>query len=557
MIGLMLIAISVVSADIPGVAFVTPVASGNISGTNYLINWTNTGNIPGLNLQYKLGACNSANPWQDLVVGMGGSQTTYSWNTASLSGAYCLRINEIGNETLSGNFSVDNTAPVADFAGEPYTCNEASTVTLNASSSYDTHTGIMAYEWELDGDSLYDDGTGVTIIYTCPNGPAINSIAVRVRDFAGNTDTEISSVNVSNVAPVCSGITAFADSAVTEPVIFTETATDVADALTYNWNLKDGSTSSANPVTHTYNTAGTYNVTVTVSDGVASCVDSHVIMIVNPTILPTQEVMALQNLNANFTPMQGVAANSFASGLTGGVACAKRITEPSGLTLTPNGNDCVVSWNSVLNNNSGINYMVVRVDNGTTAEYYAFTVMVYSWKINLSAGWNLISIPVMPVDNSIQSVLFDQLYSSLPGGYEYVVWSYQYDASTDENKWLKSRRTGYGDLDYIEPGHAYWINMSSSDILYGWGDKLIAAQTPPSKTIISGWNLIGHYGLLNVAVDDALESILTYKNSVLDETGFPVSGNFMPAEGYWLSTKNLFNGQEVEYTPSNESYNFN
>jgi len=163
----------------------------------------------------------------------------------------------------------------------------------------------------------------------------------------------------------------------------------------------------------------------------------------------------------------------------------------------------------------------------------------------------------VPADNSIQSVLFDQLSGSLPGGYEYVVWSYQYDAATDENKWLKSRKTGYGDLDYIEPGNAYWINMSSSDILYGYGDKLIAAQSPPSKTIVSGWNLIGHYGLLNVAVDDALESVLTYKNSVLDETGFPVSGNFIPAEGYWLSTKNLFNGQEVEYTPSNDSYNFN
>ena len=549
--------LGIVSADISGVAFNSPVAGANISGSSYLINWTNTGNIPGLNLQYKIGGCNSANSWQDLVISMGSAQTTYSWNTASLNGACCLRVYEFTNETLSGNFTVDNAAPIADFAGEPYACNEGSNITLNASASSDAETGISGYAWDLDNDGQYDDGTGVTITYSCGNGPSIKTVGVRVTDSAGNTDTEGSSVNISNVAPVCNGITAPTDAALTEPVTFWENATDVYDSLSYLWNFADTSGSTSNPAVHVYSTANSYNVTMTVSDGTATCMDSKVVTLVNPTVLTAQEVVALTNLVTNFGANNGAVANSFASGLTGGVICTKRITEPSAMTIAPNGNDCVVTWNNVNNSDSGVNPMIVRVSNATSYRYYSFNTIVYSWMINLTQGWNLVSIPVVPTNNTVQAVFLDQLYAVLPSEPVYSIWSYQYNEATAENEWMKTRRNGDGNLDLVSPGNAYWINMSSSHILKGYGDKLIAAQSPPSKTIVAGWNLIGHYGLLNVNLIDALRSISGHYNSILDENGAPIGANFNPGEGYWLSTQGLLNGQEMEYTPSNESYMFN
>jgi hypothetical protein len=147
--------------------------------------------------------------------------------------------------------------------------------------------------------------------------------------------------------------------------------------------------------------------------------------------------------------------------------------------------------------------------------------------------------------------LFDQIYDSLPGGYEYPVWSYQ------EGSWLKSRRDNYGNLDTIEPGHAYWINLTSADILYGYGDKLIAATSPPETSFTTGWNLIGHYGLLSVPVVDALTSLVGYYDTVLDKDGNPVTGNLNPGEGYWVSSQSMIEGQVLQYTPSTESYNFN
>ena len=141
----------------------------------------------------------------------------------------------------------------------------------------------------------------------------------------------------------------------------------------------------------------------------------------------------------------------------------------------------------------------------------------------------------------------------MPGGYEYVVWSYQ------DVAWLSSRRTGYGNLDYIVPGHAYWINLNNAELLYGYGDKLIAGQTPPEVQMKAGWNLIGHYGLLDtVSVVNALQNIAQYYTTILDDTGYPMAPaeTFTPGEGYWVFT-DIQVGQNVMYGPSNSSYAFN
>jgi hypothetical protein len=51
-------------------------------------------------------------------------------------------------------------------------------------------------------------------------------------------------------------------------VSFTASTSDPdGDALTYNWNFGDGSTGSGASVEHVYNSAGTFNATVTVTDG--------------------------------------------------------------------------------------------------------------------------------------------------------------------------------------------------------------------------------------------------------------------------------------------------
>ncbi|MDY6866142.1 MAG: PKD domain-containing protein [Halobacteriota archaeon] len=49
----------------------------------------------------------------------------------------------------------DNNPPVSD-AGGPYGGSEGSPVTFNGSGSYDLNGHIVSWEWDLDGDGIYE-----------------------------------------------------------------------------------------------------------------------------------------------------------------------------------------------------------------------------------------------------------------------------------------------------------------------------------------------------------------------------------------------------------------
>ena len=92
-----------------------------------------------------------------------------------------------------------NDAPVADANG-PYTANEGSLITLDASASSDLDGSIVLYEWDLDNDGEYDDATGVTAGVVFDDNGAF-TVGLRVTDDFGATDTTTAPIEVSNVPP--------------------------------------------------------------------------------------------------------------------------------------------------------------------------------------------------------------------------------------------------------------------------------------------------------------------------------------------------------------------
>jgi len=83
---------------------------------------------------------------------------------------------------------VKNLPPVAEFGFNGTGCKEGM---LNASDSYDPDGYITVYEWDLDNDSIYGDGTGAV---TCPFGPVPVPpedywIGLKVTDDAGASNT--------------------------------------------------------------------------------------------------------------------------------------------------------------------------------------------------------------------------------------------------------------------------------------------------------------------------------------------------------------------------------
>jgi len=134
--------------------------------------------------------------------------------------------------------------------------------------------------------------------------------------------------------------------------------------------------------------------------------------------------------------------------------------------------------------------------------------------ISLVPGWNLISIPLVPVTTAINTVLanliVDNSFTS--------IFAYQ------GGSWKSALLTGggtfsghvTGTLTTIQDGVGYWIFMTKADTLAysvpstGW--VIPPAMSPPNYALSLGWNLIGFKPQPTVAPETAssyLASIAT------------------------------------------------
>ncbi len=195
--------------------------------------------------------------------------------------------------------------------------------------------------------------------------------------------------------------------------------------------------------------------------------------------------------------------------------------------------------------------VALRVNDGVdNSEIVTTTVTVYDYNIELDAGWNLVSIPLVPEndDTSINNVLNDVI------GKVDVVWSYQ------QGEWSYFKGVT-GELNEIIPGFGYYIKMLGEDTLYLNGEKVygnneFTVPRPPVVTLTPSWNLIGHYGMKdNVAKSDALDTLAGSYSTMLDENYYSVldSGLLIPTEGYWLF---LTGTDNLDYAPSEAAYTF-
>jgi len=191
MFSLVLISANFVSAD-NGVDFTSPVAYQNVSGV-LDVTWNNTESIPGLTLQYKIGA----GSWIDLTTISGSSPRYYSWNTMVVEdGNYYLRLQSVVTTyaNITEGFTIDNTKPTPRFtiAG---TTIVGETLTFNASSSTDSETGIEVYDWDF-GDGSEDDGEDAIHVYSSEGD---YSVVLTTTDFAGNTNSTTAQVSISEI----------------------------------------------------------------------------------------------------------------------------------------------------------------------------------------------------------------------------------------------------------------------------------------------------------------------------------------------------------------------
>jgi len=116
-----------------------------------------------------------------------------------------------------------------------------------------------------------------------------------------------------------------------------------------------------------------------------------------------------------------------------------------------------------------------------------FKVEGKPFKIYLNKKWNLISVPFVMLDDSIDDVFKDIKDDVL------AVWTY--DAAADQ--WYVYTPDGddsNDNLHTMKPGWGYWVITNKPTVLEIGGSLFSPAKTPPDKKIVHGWNLIGYYG---------------------------------------------------------------
>ena len=180
--------------------------------------------------------------------------------------------------TLAQMGGSGNQAPIAALDGEPISGLVPLSVDFNASASNDPDGSIAQFEWEWDGPAggltWIDSGTDpmATHIY---DTPGIYNAFVRVTDNSGAQDAAfvVITVNLTGNDPPVAALSADPTSGDAPlNVDFDASASNDPDGtiVRYEFDFDEGagwedygSTATAQ---HTYNTAGTYNPTVRVTD---------------------------------------------------------------------------------------------------------------------------------------------------------------------------------------------------------------------------------------------------------------------------------------------------
>lgn len=223
---------------------------------------------------------------------------------------------------------LDNNHPPVANAGGPYSVAEGGSLTLNASASSDADPGdTLTYSWDLNGDGVYGDATGVAPTLNWAqlqslginDGPATFNARVQVNDGHGPVISAPVTLSVTNTPPTLTLSGAFS---VDENTTFTlnlsssDPGQDTVSGWTINWGDGNVQTVAGNPssVTHTYaHDAGDVVISATATDEDGTYAAGNTLPLHVNSFLPSPTLTGNTSVDEGSTYTLTLASNAPAS----------------------------------------------------------------------------------------------------------------------------------------------------------------------------------------------------------------------------------------------------
>jgi|GEM_PF-999848 len=183
------------------------------------------------------------------------------------------------------------TPPNASLSVSNATPKAGQSVTLDASNATSS-AAVTEYRWDTDEDGTTDVTTTTPVIDHAFQRAGPRTVTVTVDDGYESGVASVD-VNVSDETPPTAQIATNGTTAATKPLAFyANESADNGAIVSYEWQFGDGETTNGSNVTHTYATAGEYDVQLTVTDS-AGNVNST-----NATVTVTDPPDPVASLNA-------------------------------------------------------------------------------------------------------------------------------------------------------------------------------------------------------------------------------------------------------------------
>lgn len=186
-------------------------------------------------------------------------------NSANVAFADSVRIEE---DTFTvGSGAGGNAPPIAEANG-PYSGFAGATIAMTASGSTDSDGSIANYAWNF-GDGTTGDGANVNKLYAAPGS---YTVTLTVTDDDGATSADQATVTVApsgggNTPPIAEANGPYSGVTGVPITLSSSGSSDPGGSITsYSWNLGNGQTATGASPSVTFASAGTYTITLTVTD---------------------------------------------------------------------------------------------------------------------------------------------------------------------------------------------------------------------------------------------------------------------------------------------------